>query len=448
MCCWRRPASGVTGPNRPTGRCNWPASSTGSAGRSSWTGRSGTGPTRCSSSPPRTTSPGRRTSPTRHHDYLDYLARSAVFTLADVARPTPAFLVAPGQPPIELTLQPDGTVARGPGSGPGRWGCDPAGILVLNLDRTQYRIVGNRKGLHAGRRVAHGSTVGEPVLLGIWSETTTGTGVRLTGTSISCFTQLIRDEYLERAVFVGYRAAGRDVRPRPPDRHRRSSRTRTSSPTDRANARSGCPARRRSTAARTPMPTGGSGSYGRSRSSGGQHQPARHVLERRPAGQQPAAVRRADPAARPAPSGREPPGDPIRRASAAAPARPPSRGSAPPGPGATLRPRSAAGARFPRPPRAAGAQSGSASGGATGRARAVRRMHARPPDSAATRVPRTARRRAAPTRHPAPRPPRHSPGHRAGARHRPGMPRARSAAAQSARRCRAPSTLELRSATA
>ena len=141
--------------------------------------------------------------PVHHHEYLDYLARSAVFVLSDVARPAPAFLVAPGQPPIEIILQPDGTVARGPGSGPGRWGCDPAGILVLNLDRTQYRIVGNRKGLHGGRRVAHGSTVGEPVLLGIWSEAATGTGVRLTGTSISCFTQLSRDEYLERDVFVG-----------------------------------------------------------------------------------------------------------------------------------------------------------------------------------------------------------------------------------------------------
>jgi hypothetical protein len=141
--------------------------------------------------------------PSRHHEYLDYLARSAVFTLADVARPTPAFLAAPGKPPIELTLQPDGTVARGPGAGPGRWGCDPAGILVLNLDRTQYRIVGSRKGLHAGRRIAHGSTVGEPVLLGIWSEIVTGTGVRLTGTSITCFTRLTSDEHLERDVFVG-----------------------------------------------------------------------------------------------------------------------------------------------------------------------------------------------------------------------------------------------------
>ena len=141
--------------------------------------------------------------PARHHEYLDYLARSAAFIPADVARPTPAFLVAPGRPPIDFVLQPDGTVARSPGSGPGRWGCDPAGILVLNLDRTQYRIVGNRKGLHAGRRVVHGSTVGEPVLLGIWSETATGSGVRLTGTSISCFTRLNRDEFLERDVFVG-----------------------------------------------------------------------------------------------------------------------------------------------------------------------------------------------------------------------------------------------------
>ena len=66
-----------------------------------------------------------------------------------------------------------------------------------------YRIVGNRKGLHAGRRVVHGSTVGEPVLLGIWSETATGSCVRLTGTSISCFTRLNRDEFLERDVFVG-----------------------------------------------------------------------------------------------------------------------------------------------------------------------------------------------------------------------------------------------------
>ena len=62
MYCWPRRASGVTGVNRPTGPCNWPASSTGSAGRSSWTGPSGTGPTRCSSSPLRTTSPGRRTT--------------------------------------------------------------------------------------------------------------------------------------------------------------------------------------------------------------------------------------------------------------------------------------------------------------------------------------------------------------------------------------------------
>ena len=119
----------------------------------------GTGPTRYATAPldyiagPRTSPPG--TTRTGH------LTRSAVFILADVARPARAFVVAPGRPPIEFALQPDGTVAHGPGSGPGRWGCDPAGILVLNVDRTQSSIVGNRKGLHARRRVAHGTTVGE-----------------------------------------------------------------------------------------------------------------------------------------------------------------------------------------------------------------------------------------------------------------------------------------------
>ena len=56
-------------------------------------------------------------------------------------------------------------------------------MLVLNIDHTQYRLVGDRGGLHTGRRVAHGATTGEPVLLVLWSDVATGTAIRLTSRS-------------------------------------------------------------------------------------------------------------------------------------------------------------------------------------------------------------------------------------------------------------------------
>ena len=94
--------------------------------------------------------------PTRHQQYLGFLGRSATFAPADFPRSTRGYLLSPGRPSTTVILQPDGTIVRPEHPGPGRWGCDPAGVLVLNIDHTQYRLVGDRGGLHTGRRVAHG----------------------------------------------------------------------------------------------------------------------------------------------------------------------------------------------------------------------------------------------------------------------------------------------------
>ena len=127
--------------------------------------------------------------PTRHQQYLGFLGRSAAFAPADFPRSTRGYLLAPGRPPTTVILQPDGTIARPEHlAGPARWGCDPAGVLVLNIDGTQHRLVGDRSGLHTGRRVAHGATTGEPVLLALWSDLATGTGVRVTNRSATALT--------------------------------------------------------------------------------------------------------------------------------------------------------------------------------------------------------------------------------------------------------------------
>jgi hypothetical protein len=160
--------------------------------------------------------------PTRHQQYLSFLGRSAAFAPADFPRSTRGYLLAPGQPATTVILQPDGSVVRPEHPAPGRWGCDPAGVLVLNIDHIQYRMVGDRGGLHTGRRVAHGATSGEPVLLVLWSDVATGTGIRLTSRSATALVHRSADdvssprgttpwnprrrsaeEYGERDLFVG-----------------------------------------------------------------------------------------------------------------------------------------------------------------------------------------------------------------------------------------------------
>ena len=142
--------------------------------------------------------------PTRHQQYLGFLDRSATFAPADFPRSTRGYLLAPGRPPTTVILQPDGTIARPEHLvGPARWGCDPAGVLVLNIDDTQYRLVGDRHGLHTGRRVANGATTGEPVLLALWSDVATGTGVRVTDRSATALTRRSAADYGERDLFLG-----------------------------------------------------------------------------------------------------------------------------------------------------------------------------------------------------------------------------------------------------
>ena len=127
--------------------------------------------------------------PTRHQQYLGFLGRSATFAPVDFPRSTRGYLLTPGRPPTTVILEPDGTIARPEHPMvPARWGCDPAGVLVLHIDGIQYRLVGDRSGLHTGRRVAHGATIGEPVLLALWSDVATGTGVRVTNRSATALT--------------------------------------------------------------------------------------------------------------------------------------------------------------------------------------------------------------------------------------------------------------------
>ena len=142
--------------------------------------------------------------PTRHQQYLGFLGRSATFAPVDFPRSTRGYLLAPGRPPTTVILQPDGTIARPEHPmGPARWGCDPAGVLVLHIDGIQYRLVGDRSGLHTGRRIAHGSTTGEPVLLALWSDVATGTGVRVTNRSATALTHRLGGGYAERDLFLG-----------------------------------------------------------------------------------------------------------------------------------------------------------------------------------------------------------------------------------------------------
>jgi hypothetical protein len=142
-------------------------------------------------------------NPAQHHQYLDFLAGAATFGTEDVPRPTRGYLLAAGRAPTTVILQPDGTVDRPEQPGPGRWGCDPAGLLVLYLDRLQYRIVGQRHGLHLGRRVAHGSPIGEPVFLGLWSDTATDTAVRVAGNAAAGLRGRSGRDFSERDLFLG-----------------------------------------------------------------------------------------------------------------------------------------------------------------------------------------------------------------------------------------------------
>lgn len=142
-------------------------------------------------------------NPAQHRRYLTFLAGAATFATDDVPRPTRGYLLAAGQPPTTVILQPDGTVDRPEQPGPARWGCDPAGLLVLYLDRVQYRILGRRSGLHVGRRVAHGSDRGEPVFLGLWSDTATATAVRVEGHATTGLRGRAGREFGEQALFLG-----------------------------------------------------------------------------------------------------------------------------------------------------------------------------------------------------------------------------------------------------
>jgi hypothetical protein len=142
-------------------------------------------------------------NPAQHRQYLSFLAGAATFGTDDFPRPTRGYLLAPGQPPTTVILQPDGTVDRPEQPGPARWGCDPAGLLVLYLDRVQYRIIGQRHGLHLGRRVAHGSASGEPIFLGLWSDTATGTAVRVAGNVAAGLRGRSGRDFGEQDLFLG-----------------------------------------------------------------------------------------------------------------------------------------------------------------------------------------------------------------------------------------------------
>ena len=74
----------------------------------------------------------------------------------DFPRPTRGYLLAAGRPPTTVILQPDGTVDRPEQPGPGRWGCDPAGLLVLlPSTRSSTTIIRSRSpGPSGGPRVA------------------------------------------------------------------------------------------------------------------------------------------------------------------------------------------------------------------------------------------------------------------------------------------------------
>jgi hypothetical protein len=142
-------------------------------------------------------------NPTQHRHYVSFLSSSATFAPDDFPRPTRGYVMAPGQPPTTIILEPNGTVERLEHPGPARWGCDPAGLLVLYLDRFQYRILGQRSGLHLGRRVAHGSRTGEPVFLALWSDSATGTAVRVAGPAATGLRKRPGPEFGERDLFVG-----------------------------------------------------------------------------------------------------------------------------------------------------------------------------------------------------------------------------------------------------
>lgn len=141
--------------------------------------------------------------PDRHRRYLDFLDGSAAFDPAYVVRATRGYVLAPGQAPVTVILQPDGALDRPSHPAPARWGCDPAGVLVLYLDRDQYRLVGQRSGLHAGRRVVHGARAGAPVFLGLWSDQAAGTAVRVSGRSTTALRGRPGGGYAERDLFVG-----------------------------------------------------------------------------------------------------------------------------------------------------------------------------------------------------------------------------------------------------
>ena len=74
---------------------------------------------------------------------------------------------------------------------------------MLYLDRVQYRILGQRSGLHLGRRLSHGSVQGEPVFLGLWSDAATGTAVRVTGRAVTALHGRSGREFAERDLFLG-----------------------------------------------------------------------------------------------------------------------------------------------------------------------------------------------------------------------------------------------------
>ncbi len=157
--------------------------------------------------------------PTRHQQYLSFLGRSAIFAPADFPRSTRGYLLAPARHPTTVILEADGTISRPEHPVPGRWGCDPAGLLILDLDRSQYRLIGDRAGLHTGRRVAPGAKTGEPVLLVLWSDVATSIGVRLTSRSATALShrsavaatgptpsnarQPSAADWIERDLFVG-----------------------------------------------------------------------------------------------------------------------------------------------------------------------------------------------------------------------------------------------------
>jgi hypothetical protein len=143
-------------------------------------------------------------NPAQHRQYVSFLASSATFATDDFPRPTRGYLLTPEQPPTTIILERNGTVERPEHPGPARWGCDPAGVLVLYLDRVQYRIIGQRSGLHLGRRVVHGSEHGEPVFLGLWSDSATGTAVRVAGRAATGLRGQPGGEFGEQDLFVGF----------------------------------------------------------------------------------------------------------------------------------------------------------------------------------------------------------------------------------------------------